>query len=166
MPAQDVIKPVSPKGNPPWSFTGRTDAEAKAPTHWPPDEENWLPGKDPDAGKAWGQEKVGNRGQDGCTASPTWCTWVWTNSGRQWRTGKPGTLQTMESKRVGHDWVTEQQQVIRATRLVRTLGFPHLRSACLSGLAGKPRAELDGTRTGLLSLSPLLCLSGANRSPD
>ena len=31
------IKPVNPKGNQPWIFTGRTDAEAKTPILWPPD---------------------------------------------------------------------------------------------------------------------------------
>ena len=51
------IKPVSPKGNQPWIFTGRTDAEAEAPTLWPTDEKSWLIGKDPDAGKDWRQEK-------------------------------------------------------------------------------------------------------------
>ena len=50
------IKPVNPKGNQPWIFTGRNDAEA--PVLWPPDVKNWLIGKDPDAGKDWGQEKV------------------------------------------------------------------------------------------------------------
>ena len=38
---------------------GRTDAEAEAPILWPPDAKNWLIGKDPDAGKDWGQEKKG-----------------------------------------------------------------------------------------------------------
>ena len=47
------IKPVNPKGNQPWIFTGRTDAEAEAPTLWPPDGKSWLTGKDPDAGKDW-----------------------------------------------------------------------------------------------------------------
>ena len=37
-------------------------------------------------------------------------TCVWANSGRQWRTGKPGILYSMGSQRVGHDWVTEQHQ--------------------------------------------------------
>ena len=36
---------------------GRTDAEAEAPILWPPDEKSWLIGKDPDAGRDWGQEK-------------------------------------------------------------------------------------------------------------
>ena len=43
-------------------------------------------------------------------ASLTQCTWVWTNFGREWRTGKPGVLQSTRSQRVGHDWATEQQQ--------------------------------------------------------
>ena len=45
------IQPVHPKGNQSWIFTGRTDAEAEAPTLWPPDVKNRLTGKDPDAGK-------------------------------------------------------------------------------------------------------------------
>ena len=31
------IKPVNPKGNQPWIFIGRKDAEAEAPILWPPD---------------------------------------------------------------------------------------------------------------------------------
>ena len=45
------------KGNWTWIFTERTDAEAEAPILWPPDVKNWLIGKDPDAGKDWGQEE-------------------------------------------------------------------------------------------------------------
>ena len=51
------VKPVNPKGNQPWIFTRRTDAETKAPILWPPDAKNWLIGKDPDAGKDWWQEE-------------------------------------------------------------------------------------------------------------
>ena len=54
-----VIKPVHPKRNQPGIFIGRTDAEAEAPILWPPDAENWLIGKDPDAGKDWRQEEKG-----------------------------------------------------------------------------------------------------------
>ena len=53
------IKPVNPKGNQPWIFIGRTDAKAEAPILWPPDAKSWLTGKDPDAGKDWGQEERG-----------------------------------------------------------------------------------------------------------
>ena len=53
------IKPVNPRGNQPWILIGRTDAEAEAPILWPPDEKSWFTGKDPDAGKDWGQEEKG-----------------------------------------------------------------------------------------------------------
>ena len=49
------IKPVNAKENQPWKFNGRTDAEAEAP----PDVKSWLAGKDPDAGKDWGQKEKG-----------------------------------------------------------------------------------------------------------
>ena len=52
------IKRVNPKGNECWVFIGRTDAEAEVPIFWPLDV-NWLVGKDPDAGKDWGQEEKG-----------------------------------------------------------------------------------------------------------
>ena len=53
------IKPVNPKGNQSWIFTGGTDAEAEALILWPSYAENWLTGKDPDAGKDWRQEQKG-----------------------------------------------------------------------------------------------------------
>ena len=53
----EEIKLVNPKGNQPWIFIGRTDAEVEAPTLWSPDAKSQLIGKDPDAGKDWGQEK-------------------------------------------------------------------------------------------------------------
>ena len=53
------IQPVNPKGNQPWIFIGRTDAEADAPIFWPSAAKSRLIGKDPDSGKDWGQEKKG-----------------------------------------------------------------------------------------------------------
>ena len=53
------IKPVNPKGNQPWIFTGRTDAEAEAAILWPPDAKSQLTRKDPDSGKDWRQEEKG-----------------------------------------------------------------------------------------------------------
>ena len=53
----EQIQPVLPKGNQSWLFIGRTDAEAEAPILWLPDVNNYLIGKDPDAGKDWRQEK-------------------------------------------------------------------------------------------------------------
>ena len=50
-------KRVIPKGNQPWLFIRRTDAEASK--LWPPDAKNSLIGKDLDAGKDQRQEKKG-----------------------------------------------------------------------------------------------------------
>ena len=66
------IQPVHPKGDQPWVFIGRTDAEAETPVLWPPDAKSWLIGKDPDAGRDWGQEEIGQqrmRWLDGITNS-------------------------------------------------------------------------------------------------
>ena len=51
--------------------------------------------------------EAGNRGWDGWMVSPTQRIWVWANSGRQWRTGKPDVLQSMGSQRVRHSLATE-----------------------------------------------------------
>ena len=53
------IKPINPKGNQPWIFIRRTDAEAEVPILWSPDVKSWLIRKDPDAGKDWRQEETG-----------------------------------------------------------------------------------------------------------
>ena len=53
------IQPVHSKGNQSWIFIGKTDVEAETLILWPPDAENWLTGKDPDAGKDWRQEQKG-----------------------------------------------------------------------------------------------------------
>ena len=47
----------NPKGNQPWIFIGKNDAEAEAAILWPPDAKGRLTGKDPDAGKDWGQKE-------------------------------------------------------------------------------------------------------------
>ena len=62
------IQTVHPKGNQSWVFTGRTDVEAETPILWPPDVKSWLIGKDPNAGKDWGQEEKGTT-EDGITDS-------------------------------------------------------------------------------------------------
>ena len=51
------IKSVNLKGNQPWLFIGKTDAEAEAPIPWPLDAKSWLIGKDSDGRKDWGQEE-------------------------------------------------------------------------------------------------------------
>ena len=94
------IQPANPKGNQPWIFIGRTDAETEAIILWPPDVKSHQ--KYPDVGKDWskreGEEDRG--GKSWIIASLTHCTWVWANSGRQWRTGKPGMLQSTGSQKI------------------------------------------------------------------
>ena len=51
------LSPVKTKGNQPWIFIGRTDAEAEAPILWPLDAKRQLTGKDPDAGEDWKQKE-------------------------------------------------------------------------------------------------------------
>ena len=98
----------NPKGNQSWIFIRRNDVETEVPILWPPDAKSWK--------RPWGWERLkaggegGGRGQDGWIASLTQWTWVWASSGRGWRKGKPGMLQSMGLQRDGHDWVTEQQQ--------------------------------------------------------
>ena len=52
-PARSVLT------SPPWIFIKRSDAEAEAPILWPHGVKGQLIGKDPDAGKDWGQKEKG-----------------------------------------------------------------------------------------------------------
>ena len=81
----------------------------------------------------WERLKAGgegdDRGWDGCMASPTRWTWVWTSSG-SWRwTGKPGMLQSIGLKRVRHDWATELNCTWRTKHVLlrKSLLYLHLR---------------------------------------
>ena len=99
------IKPVNPKGNQSWIFTGRTDAEAEVPVlgHL-----MWRASRG--LRKIEGRRRRGwqrTRWLNGITNSMDMSLsklWEW------WKTGKPGMLQSMGTERVGHNWATEQQQ--------------------------------------------------------
>ena len=119
------IQPVHPKGES-WVFIGRTDAEAETPILWPPDAKNWLIGKRP---RCWERLKPGregdDKGWDGWMASLTQWTWIWANSGRWWRTGRPGVLQSMGSQR-GHNWAAELiwlRQVLVVANVIFSVGM-------------------------------------------
>ena len=58
------IQPVHPKGDQSWVSIGRTDAETETLVLWPPDVKSSLIGKDPDAGRDWGQEEKGTTEDD------------------------------------------------------------------------------------------------------
>ena len=89
-----------------WVFIGRTDVEAETPILWPPDAKSWLTGKDPDAGKDWGQEDKGTTEDE----MVGWHHWL---DGHEfgWTPGVgdgQGGLAFMGSQRVRHDWATKQ----------------------------------------------------------
>ena len=109
-------KPVHPKGNKSWIFTGRT--EAKAPILWPPDLMSPLIRKRP---RCWERLKAGGegdaRGWDGWMASPTRWTWVWVNSRSWWWIGRPGVLSFMGLQRVGCDWAISDSLIMMCISL-------------------------------------------------
>ena len=94
------IKPINSKGNQPWIFIGRTDAEAEAPTFSPPYMKNQLTGKDIDAGKDWGQKEKG-------TTEDEMIEWHYQLNGHEFKQTLGDGLQ-----RVRHDSQTEQQEYI------------------------------------------------------
>ena len=53
------IQPVHSKGDNSWVFFGRNNAKTETLLLWPPDAKSRLIGKDPDAGRDWGQEEKG-----------------------------------------------------------------------------------------------------------
>ena len=91
---QSILKDISPLG-----VHSKVDGEAESPVLWPPHAKSWVIGKDPDAGRDWGQEEKGTTEDEmaGWHHQTRW-TWVWVNSG-SWRwIGRPGVLWFMESQ--------------------------------------------------------------------
>ena len=102
------IKPVNLKGNQPWIFTGRTEAEVEAPVLWPPDAKSQLIGKDPDAGIDWRQEEKGATEDE----MIGWCYWLNGHEFEQALGDREGQGSLVCCRpwghRIGHDWATEQ----------------------------------------------------------
>ena len=86
---QSILKEISPEYSLKGlilSWNSKTLATwCEASTHW----------KIPRCWKRLSAGEGGDRGWDGWMVSPTQWAWIWANSGRQWRTGKPGMLQSM-----------------------------------------------------------------------
>ena len=106
------IKPVNPKGNQSWIFIGRTDVEAETPILWPRDAKNQLIGKDSYAGKDWRQEEKGMTEDE----MVGWHHQINGHNFEQTLGGSEGQGSLVCCSpwgcRVGHDWVTEQQQIL------------------------------------------------------
>ena len=112
------IQPVHPKGNQSWIVIGslmlklklqyfghlmqRTDSLEKT-----------LMLRKIEVRRRRGQHKMS------CMASPTQWTWVWLSSGSWCWTGKPGMLQSIESQRVQHDWVTELKKILKMIYIIQ-----------------------------------------------
>ena len=98
-----MIKSVNPKGNQPWIFIGRTDAESEAPRS--PAAKRWLVGKDPDAGKDWSQKEKWVT-EDKMYSVDIHFNKLWgiVEDTGDWQAAVHG------DSRVRHDLVTEQQQ--------------------------------------------------------
>ena len=102
------IQPVHPKGDQCWMFIGRTDVGAETSILWPPDVKSWLIGKDPDAGRDWGQEEKG-------TTEDEMVGWRHRLNGHGfgWTPGAGDGQEALACcssrclQRVGHDWATE-----------------------------------------------------------
>ena len=105
---EDSWESLHLKGDQSWVFIGRTDAKAETPIIWPPHVKSWLIGKDPDAGRDWGQEEKGTTEDEmvGLHHRLNGHEFEWT-PGVGDGTGRPGMLWFMGLQRVGHDWVTK-----------------------------------------------------------
>ena len=100
------IQPVHSEGDQPWDVFGGNDAKAETPILWPPHVKSWLIGKDPDAGKDWGQEEKG-------TTEDEIVGWHHRldRHGFGWTPGVgdgQGGLACCGSQRVRHEWATER----------------------------------------------------------
>ena len=111
-------KPVNAKGNQSWILIGRTDAEAEAPILCHLNVKNWLIGKDPDAGKDWGQEEKGMTEDE----MVGWYHWF---NGHEFEQAL-GVNKDREAWRVADHGVTKSQTQTRdwiATTIVKSSGI-------------------------------------------
>ena len=110
---QSILKEINP-----WSWSSNPLATwCEEQTHW---KRPWC----------WQRLRAGGEGDD-----RGWGGWMASDSGRWWRTGKPGVLQPMGLQRVGHHWETEQQLCFQ--------------QGCVPSLSA---SWIHGSRAGILPL--------------
>ena len=110
-------------------FTGRTDVEAETPILWPPDVKSWLIGKDPDAGKDWGQEEKGTT-EDEMVGWHQW-TWVWVDSWEKNEERKKlGSL--VNGMELNLDWLGRHNvtEMWRTKRKRKSMSWGYLGEGC------------------------------------
>ena len=99
----------------------------------------------------WERSKAGGEGDnkewDAWMASPTRYTWVWVSSRSWWWTGRPGSLQSMGSQRVGHDWVIELNRLRNSIKNWISKSWKGLQTTSVSGMCRK--GGLNGLLMGL-----------------
>ena len=155
------IKPVNLKGNQPWIFIGRTDAEA--PILWPPSAKRWLIEKYPDAGKDWRQEEKGMT-EDGMVG------WHHRLDGHEFKQIQ-GDGEGQESLACCSPWGCKESDTaeqlnwsLRVARLLlRQLDF--LRVCALSYLGGNWKTSYDLNSNSLPIISIIVCWLNKSRRP-
>ena len=154
------IKLVTPKGNQSWIFIDELMLKLKLQYFghlmWRTDSLK----KALMLGKSEGRRRRDNRGWDGWMASPTQWIWVWANSGRWWRTGKPVKVLAQHFSHSKHFFklsflfslATEVQATMGLVKQWSEFGYI-LRSPCFLTAPG-PITELPRTQPFLSRLKP------------
>ena len=117
------IQPVNLKGNQSWLFIGRTVTETETPILWPPDAENWLIGKDPDAGKDWRPEEKGMTEDE----MVRWHHWL---NGHEFEQA-PGVGNGQGRLACCSPWVHKELDTTEWLNLRQCLGHCSKRKACI-----------------------------------
>ena len=113
------IQPVHSEGDQPWDFFGRNNTKAETPVLWPPHAKSWLIGKDPDAGRDWGQDEKGTTEDE----MAGWHHWLdgreseWTPEllmdREAWRAAIHGVAKSRTRLSDWTDWLTVYIRMVR-----------------------------------------------------
>ena len=122
------IQPVHPEGNQSWVFIGRTDAEAETPILWSPHEKSWLIGKDPDAGRDWGQEEKGMT-EDEMAGWHHWLDGMGLSKLREFVMGREAWRAVIHGVAKNQTWLsdwTELNWTFNLTQIIKEIFYSHV----------------------------------------